>query len=210
MAVSSFNIGEVEGSVKALSDQVRNEVTDLNTPLTTGTSVPVLNYYQSTASNKPTGNSGIVFTMFDGAYRMQTVFELAGKMYARYYASGTITPWTSLSDKIANWGIPIDVRSQLTLSKCTLNAAGMSLINKMVTYFFDFSITSAVSNGDEIITGMETPIGTFNNVQYVTATNASTPSEQKHFVVRDGGKLMALESISASTRYRCTFTYFTN
>ena len=99
MAVSSFNIGEVEGSIKTLYDQVRNEVTDLNTPLTTGTSVPVLNYYQSTASNKPTGNSGIVFTMFDGSYRMQTVFELAGRIYTRYYASGTITDWASLSDQ---------------------------------------------------------------------------------------------------------------
>jgi len=94
-------IDGVKGDVSQLNSsyikQFATRISDLNTPLSQGTSVIVFNVYASTASNTPTGNSGFVITLGAGGYRQQTAFELEGHIYSRYYNNGTITSWVKRS-----------------------------------------------------------------------------------------------------------------
>ena len=81
----------------ALASQFNNDISDLNTPLSTGTSVLLFNIYGSWASNKPSGNAGFIITNGAGNYRQQIAFELGGDIYTRYYANGNITAWVKRS-----------------------------------------------------------------------------------------------------------------
>ena len=69
------------------------EQADLNSSLNNGTATPRITYYQSTATNKPSGNSGVVMTQGNGTYRQQLAIDLEGNIYARYYNNGTISNW---------------------------------------------------------------------------------------------------------------------
>jgi hypothetical protein len=77
--------------------QLTTQISDLNTPLSQGTSVIIFNTYDSTASNKPTGNSGFTITLGVRGYRQQMAIDLEGNIYARYYNNGTITSWVKRS-----------------------------------------------------------------------------------------------------------------
>lgn len=77
--------------------QLTTQISDLNTPLSQGTSVIIFNTYDSTASNKPTGNSGFTITLGVRGYRQQMAIDLDGNIYARYYNNGTITSWVKRS-----------------------------------------------------------------------------------------------------------------
>ena len=74
---------------------IMTEQGDLNSTLNLGTSSPRLTYYASTATNKPSGNSGIAFTMGNQTYRQQIAFDLEGNIFARYYNNGTISNWVN-------------------------------------------------------------------------------------------------------------------
>ena len=69
------------------------EQADVNSSLNNGTATPRITYYPSTATNKPSGNSGVVITQGNGTYRQQLAIDLEGNIYARYYNNGTISNW---------------------------------------------------------------------------------------------------------------------
>lgn len=81
----------------SLNGQFNTQINDLNTPLSAGAVVLTFNVYPSSASNKPTGNSGFVVTYGNGNYRQQIAFELTGEIYSRYYSGGTINAWVKRS-----------------------------------------------------------------------------------------------------------------
>ena len=50
--------------------------------------------YRYNAVDVPSTNTGIVFTMGDGPYRLQYAIDIYGDSFARSYANGTISAWT--------------------------------------------------------------------------------------------------------------------
>ena len=64
------------------------EQTELNSSINAGTATPRITYYPSTATNKPSGNSGVVITQGNGTYRQQMAIDLEGNIFARYYNNG--------------------------------------------------------------------------------------------------------------------------
>lgn len=70
-------------------------VTDLNTLLSTHAVNLSVRAYGSSASNKPSGNTGVVITQGSGNYRGQFVVDLGGTMFTRTYVNGTISAWVT-------------------------------------------------------------------------------------------------------------------
>ena len=100
--LSSLTVNDIEYDTGVTLSQALNylyasNIGNLDAPLTTGTAIPRLSYYESTAQNKPTGNSGIVITQGNGTYRQQLAIDLEGYIYARYYNNGTISQWVRRS-----------------------------------------------------------------------------------------------------------------
>lgn len=87
-------ISEIKSSLSDLIGQLQNQVTNLNDPLLNGCVYITFNTYPASASNKPTGNTGIIMTYGNGRFRQQVAFELAGEIYTRYSDNGSITAWT--------------------------------------------------------------------------------------------------------------------
>lgn len=76
-----------------ISYLLMTEQSDLNSTLNSGTATPRITYYQSTATNKPSGNSGVSITQGNQTYRQQLAIDLEGNIYARFYNNGTISTW---------------------------------------------------------------------------------------------------------------------
>lgn len=87
-------VSEIKSSLSDLIGQLQNQVTNLNDPLLNGCVYITFNTYPASASNKPTGNTGIIMTYGNGRFRQQVAFELAGEIYTRYSDNGSITAWT--------------------------------------------------------------------------------------------------------------------
>lgn len=88
------DISEIKQSLSVLIGQLQQPVTNLNDPLLNGCAYITFNTYPASASNKPTGNTGIIMTYGNGRFRQQVAFELAGEIYTRYSDNGSITAWT--------------------------------------------------------------------------------------------------------------------
>lgn len=101
-------------------------VTDLNSTINNHTKTYSIDYYNSSASNKPSGNSGIVITQGNGNYRGQFAIDLGGALFSRTYANGTISAWTALplknsfSIRSVTWAYTIDANSNTNTNLYTL------------------------------------------------------------------------------------------
>lgn len=88
------DVSQIKSSLSVLIGQLQQQVTNLNDPLLNGCAYITFNTYPASASNKPTGNTGIIMTYGNGRFRQQVAFELAGEIYTRYADNGSITAWT--------------------------------------------------------------------------------------------------------------------
>ena len=116
---------------------------DLNVSINTGTSSPRLSFYKSTASNKPSGNSGILFTMGDGTYRQQMAVDLQGGIYVRYYNNGTISDWSNVI-KSDSFTVSSASNVELVVNKTHY------ITNKIVHIFAQVKVTANLSNASLI------------------------------------------------------------
>lgn len=116
------------------------EQTDLNSSINAGTSTPRITYYPSTATNKPSGNSGVVITQGNGTYRQQLAIDLEGNIYARYYNNGTISSWVAKSEKTDGFSLTAPTNVQLAVNKSHY------ISSKIVHIFCQVKVTANLSN----------------------------------------------------------------
>ena len=141
----------IKQSIDNIDSLISEKVTDLNTPLTTGTATPKISYYASTASNKPSGNDGVTITQGNGTYRQQMAFDLEGNTFARYYNNGTISSWKRIAGSSEN------VKSQITFNE-DISATNTNVWRKDGCLYIYYQGQYLTHNAGDIIFTLPTAI----------------------------------------------------
>lgn len=125
-------VGAISENADYIKYLLRTEQTDLNSSLNGGTVSPRITYYPSTATNRPSENSGVVITQGNGTYRQQLAIDLEGNIYVRYYNNGTISNWTN---KVEN------VNARLVNARLTWNGSYFTIPSSKARPYSNQQIT---------------------------------------------------------------------